>query len=388
MRGGIDLPLDDRPVPHLPHVGAAARAHLVHPDIRVQYQRVPCARIAPVLRNQGRPRRVGHADHLAAHAGGIRQRAEQIHDRGTPQLLADRTHVPHRRVVRGREEEHHAGGLAALPRRVPAGCVISIPSASRTSAEPEREVKLRFPCFATRTPAPATTKAAAVEMLSVPTRPPPVPQVSTVPSPSAPSRRTMALPQRGRGAGDFVRRLALGPKPHQQGCGLHRSRLPAHDHLEGRGGLVAGQEAAFGEPPDGAVQRGIVGHEPPVGIGVEKVEKPIRRDALLSIMTRICAACSGVPARLDSGPMSRTYLATLQFDGTGFVGWQRQAAGRSVQVEVERVLERLFGAPHGGPRRRPHRRRRSRRGARRLLPRPVLLERGFTPPRPQRAAPA
>jgi tRNA pseudouridine38-40 synthase len=41
--------------------------------------------------------------------------------------------------------------------------------------------------------------------------------------------------------------------------------------------------------------------------------------------------------------MSRTFLATLQFDGTGFVGWQRQPAGRSVQVEFERVLERLFG---------------------------------------------
>jgi tRNA pseudouridine38-40 synthase len=40
--------------------------------------------------------------------------------------------------------------------------------------------------------------------------------------------------------------------------------------------------------------------------------------------------------------MSRTFLATLQFDGTGFVGWQRQAAGRSVQGEFERVLERLF----------------------------------------------
>ena len=40
--------------------------------------------------------------------------------------------------------------------------------------------------------------------------------------------------------------------------------------------------------------------------------------------------------------MSRTYLATLQYDGTGFVGWQRQAAGRSVQLEFERVLERLF----------------------------------------------
>jgi tRNA pseudouridine38-40 synthase len=41
--------------------------------------------------------------------------------------------------------------------------------------------------------------------------------------------------------------------------------------------------------------------------------------------------------------MSRTFLATLQYDGTGFVGWQRQPVGRSVQVEFERVLERLFG---------------------------------------------
>ena len=40
--------------------------------------------------------------------------------------------------------------------------------------------------------------------------------------------------------------------------------------------------------------------------------------------------------------MSRTFLALLQYDGTGFVGWQRQPAGRSVQGEFERVLERLF----------------------------------------------
>jgi tRNA pseudouridine38-40 synthase len=40
--------------------------------------------------------------------------------------------------------------------------------------------------------------------------------------------------------------------------------------------------------------------------------------------------------------MSRTFLATLHFDGTGFVGWQRQPVGRSVQVEFERVLQRLF----------------------------------------------
>src|SRR6185436_18644320 len=42
-----------------------------------------------------------------------------------------------------------------------------------------RDVKLRFPCFATGTPAPATTNAAAVETLSVVTVPPPVPHVST-----------------------------------------------------------------------------------------------------------------------------------------------------------------------------------------------------------------
>lgn len=59
----------------------------------------------------------------------------------------------------------------------------------------------------------------------------------------------------------------------------------------------------------------------------------------------ICAACPGVRAALDFAPMSRTFLATLHFDGTGFVGWQRQPAGRSVQIEFERVLERLFDRP-------------------------------------------
>ena len=43
--------------------------------------------------------------------------------------------------------------------------------------------------------------------------------------------------------------------------------------------------------------------------------------------------------------MNRTFLATLQFDGRGFLGWQRQATGRTVQGEVERVLARLSGHP-------------------------------------------
>jgi tRNA pseudouridine38-40 synthase len=40
---------------------------------------------------------------------------------------------------------------------------------------------------------------------------------------------------------------------------------------------------------------------------------------------------------------TRSYLAVLQYDGSGFVGWQRQARGRSVQGEFEAVLERLVG---------------------------------------------
>ncbi len=41
--------------------------------------------------------------------------------------------------------------------------------------------------------------------------------------------------------------------------------------------------------------------------------------------------------------MSRTYLALLHYDGRPFVGWQRQSEGRSVQGEIEAVLERLCG---------------------------------------------
>jgi tRNA pseudouridine38-40 synthase len=39
--------------------------------------------------------------------------------------------------------------------------------------------------------------------------------------------------------------------------------------------------------------------------------------------------------------MTHTFLARLHYAGAGFVGWQRQAKGRTVQAEVERVLERL-----------------------------------------------
>jgi tRNA pseudouridine38-40 synthase len=41
--------------------------------------------------------------------------------------------------------------------------------------------------------------------------------------------------------------------------------------------------------------------------------------------------------------MTRTYLALLHYDGRDFVGWQRQASGRTVQAEFEGVMERLCG---------------------------------------------
>lgn len=41
--------------------------------------------------------------------------------------------------------------------------------------------------------------------------------------------------------------------------------------------------------------------------------------------------------------MSRAVLVTLHFDGGRFAGWQRQARGRTVQAEIEKVLARLTG---------------------------------------------
>ena len=55
---------------------------------------------------------------------------------------------------------------------------IRAPAASSTSALPLAPDAARLPCYAMFPPAPATTKAAAVEILNVPIPSPPVPQVS------------------------------------------------------------------------------------------------------------------------------------------------------------------------------------------------------------------
>ena len=42
----------------------------------------------------------------------------------------------------------------------------------------------------------------------------------------------------------------------------------------------------------------------------------------------------------------RTLRLELEFDGTQFEGWQRQADGRTVQGEVETALARILGGRH------------------------------------------
>ena len=61
------------------------------------------------------------------------------------------------------------------------------PRASSTSAAPQLPEAARLPCLAMRTPAPAATSAAAVEMLKVLLPSPPVPTEST----TVPSTRTL-----------------------------------------------------------------------------------------------------------------------------------------------------------------------------------------------------
>lgn len=43
--------------------------------------------------------------------------------------------------------------------------------------------------------------------------------------------------------------------------------------------------------------------------------------------------------------MGHAFLLTLEFNGAGFCGWQRQREGHSVQGTVEAALERLAGSP-------------------------------------------
>ena len=92
---------------------------------------------------------------------------------------------------------------------------IATPSASSRSADPQWLDAARFPCLATGTPAPATTIAATVEMLNVPLRSPPVPQVSITGSGAttglANSSIVRAMPSTSSTVSPFVRSAIRKP---------------------------------------------------------------------------------------------------------------------------------------------------------------------------------
>src|SRR5882724_8416267 len=105
-----------------------------------------------------------HADNLKRRASGIGQRTQQIEGGAEAQL------APNMSDARGcslKQCSTVSGEAAVLT-----------PNASSTSALPRSDVAAREPCLATGKPAPAMTKAAAVETLKVFARLEPVPAVS------------------------------------------------------------------------------------------------------------------------------------------------------------------------------------------------------------------
>src|SRR5512142_2127661 len=81
------------------------------------------------------------------------------------------------------------------------------PSASSTSAEPDRPVAERLPCLATAQPAPAATRAAVVETLN----------------PRGPRAHRLGQP------GDLVDRLALRAQGDEERGDLRLAGVAGHD---------------------------------------------------------------------------------------------------------------------------------------------------------------
>src|SRR5215813_3944012 len=70
-------------------------------------------------------------------------------------------------------------------------------------------------------------------------------------------------------------------------------------------------------------------------------------------MPDVCARCPHREAGIPNLTAIRNLKLTLAYDGTRFVGWQRQADGESIQGLLEEALARFEGAPvtvHGAGR--------------------------------------
>ena len=130
------------------------------------------------------------------------------------------------------------------------------PRASITSADPHWLVAERFPCLATRQPAPAATKAAVVDTLNV-GLPPPVPAVSTRSSPApraGPATASSRPGRRSRG-----RSPPSCAEPRESG-GLGLGGVSLHHLAQHARGLIGREVLAVGQPVDRVGENRVVVH--------------------------------------------------------------------------------------------------------------------------------
>jgi len=114
---------------------------------------------------------------LALHAGRIGERAEQIEDGALADRLPRLGHMAHGGVM-GLGEEEDDADLAQSAFREGGLQIDRHPQSFQYVGGAACEDMERLPCLATGTPAAATTNDTAVEILSVPSPSPPVPQRS------------------------------------------------------------------------------------------------------------------------------------------------------------------------------------------------------------------
>lgn len=176
--GRVERRLRGRPVADDPYRRGAGGGQLVQPVVAAEHQGRAAAR-REHARHHARHPRVEHPDGLGGGARRVRQRPEEVEDRGRAELAAGARGVLERRVVQRREAERDAD-LIGDPRGGLRGRSMATPRCSSRSAAPHEDDAARLPCLTTRTPAAAATTAAIVETLTVWARSPPVPTRSAI----------------------------------------------------------------------------------------------------------------------------------------------------------------------------------------------------------------
>ena len=179
------------------------------------------------------------------------------------------------------------------------------PSACSTSAAPDFDDSARLPCLATGTPAPATMKAAQVEMLNEPEASPPVPTTSMASAgaftPSILARMVVTAPVISSTVSPRTR------KRHQQRAHLRGRRFARHHAVEGGGRFLAREARAGRDLGDERFE--IVGHG---GLNPPRAAGDLRAGAALDV-----AAALLVPGGGEIEEILQHQMAVLGGDALG-----------------------------------------------------------------------